>query len=149
MAYQNLFVLRNQMGGLFVFYRTKRQNRVLTYKPIGENLMSHTKKTLSERHSSPSKLSKAVVASLLAGSAVASINTQAGVPDQPKSWEKCAGIAAAGKNDCGSMNGSHDCAGQSSKDNDANEWVYVPAGTCEKIVGGKVIAVKPAKKKKG
>ncbi len=24
------------------------------------------------------------------------------VPDQPKNWEKCAGIAKAGKNDCGS-----------------------------------------------
>lgn len=54
--------------------------------------------------------------------------------------EKCAGIAKAGKNDCGA-NG-HSCAGQAAKDGDANEWVYVPKGTCEKIVGGKLVASK-------
>ncbi|HID44371.1 MAG TPA: DUF2282 domain-containing protein [Chromatiaceae bacterium] len=51
-------------------------------------------------------------------------------------FEKCMGIAKAGKNDCGTS--SHACAGQSTKDGDADEWVYVPEGTCEKIVGGKV-----------
>jgi len=25
-----------------------------------------------------------------------------------------------------------------STDNDANEWIYVPEGTCEKIVGGNI-----------
>jgi uncharacterized membrane protein len=30
-------------------------------------------------------------------------------------------------------------------DNDPQEWVYVPEGTCKKI-GGKVAKVKPAKK---
>lgn len=68
------------------------------------------------------------------------------VPDQPKVWEKCAGIAKAGQNDCGSLNGSHACAGQAKLDNDDNEWVYVPKGTCSKITGGVVKAEKPAKK---
>ncbi len=68
------------------------------------------------------------------------------VPDQPAEWEKCSGIAKAGKNDCGALDGSHKCGGMAKKDNDANEWVYVPKGTCEKITGGKVVAVKPAKK---
>lgn len=54
--------------------------------------------------------------------------------------EKCAGIVKAGKNDCGTS--KHSCAGQSSKDGNAEEWVYVPTGTCAKIVGGNVIAVK-------
>jgi len=67
------------------------------------------------------------------------------VPDQPTAWEKCAGIAKAGQNDCGSLDGKHDCSGKATKDNDPKEWVYVPKGTCEKIVGGKVAAVKPAK----
>lgn len=67
------------------------------------------------------------------------------VPDQPKNWEKCAGIAKAGKNDCGALDGSHGCAGQAKMDNSANEWVYVPEGSCEKIVGGVVKKVKPAK----
>jgi uncharacterized membrane protein len=67
------------------------------------------------------------------------------VPDQPKNWEKCAGIAKAGKNDCGALDGSHGCAGQSTLDNSDNEWVYVHEGSCEKIVGGVVKKVKPAK----
>lgn len=57
--------------------------------------------------------------------------------------EKCAGIAKAGKNDCGA-NG-HDCAGQAKKDSDPEEWVYVPKGVCDKIVGGRVKASKTIK----
>lgn len=75
---------------------------------------------------------------LAAGNAVA-------VPDQPKNWEKCTGIAKAGMNDCGAVNGAHVCAGMSVTDYDKNEWVYVPEGTCEKIVGGVVYKIKPAK----
>jgi uncharacterized membrane protein len=67
------------------------------------------------------------------------------VPDQPKEWEKCAGIAKAGKNDCGSLDGKHSCAGQATLTNSDQEWVYVPSGTCEKITGGVVAKVKPAK----
>jgi len=51
--------------------------------------------------------------------------------------EKCAGIAKAGKNDCG--NAKHSCAAQSTADNAADEWIYVPAGTCA-AKGGKVLA---------
>ena len=51
-------------------------------------------------------------------------------------YEKCQGIAKAGQNDCGA-NG-HACAGYAAVDGDPNEWVYVPEGTCDKIVGGKV-----------
>ena len=54
--------------------------------------------------------------------------------------EKCAGIAKAGKNDCGTS--KHSCAGQGKMDGDADEWVYVPKGACEKIVGGKLAAAK-------
>jgi len=67
------------------------------------------------------------------------------MPEQPKQWEKCAGIAKAGANDCGALDGSHGCAGQAKSDNLPNEWIYVPAGTCEKITGGVVKAVNPAK----
>ncbi len=56
-------------------------------------------------------------------------------------YEKCQGIVKAGMNDCGA-NG-HSCAGQAAVDNDPQEWIYVPEGTCEKIVGANV---KPAKK---
>ena len=54
--------------------------------------------------------------------------------------QKCKGIAKAGKNDCGA-NG-HGCAGQAKKDNDPNEWVYMPEGLCDKVTGGKVLKTK-------
>ncbi len=50
--------------------------------------------------------------------------------------EKCTGIVKAGQNDCGTS--KHACAGQAKTDADADEWVYLPKGTCEKIPGGKV-----------
>jgi uncharacterized membrane protein len=53
--------------------------------------------------------------------------------------EKCAGVAKAGKNDCGTA--KHACAGQAKADG-GEEWVYVPKGSCEKIVGGTVVASK-------
>jgi uncharacterized membrane protein len=48
--------------------------------------------------------------------------------------EKCYGISKASKNDC-AANG-HACQGQAKADSNANEWIYVPRGTCERIVGG-------------
>ncbi len=86
-----------------------------------------------------------LASSLLALAAVAPLNTAQAVPDQPQQWEKCAGVAKAGQNDCGALDGSHACAGNAKVDSDPNEWVYVPAGTCDKLVGGKVVAKKPAK----
>jgi uncharacterized membrane protein len=50
--------------------------------------------------------------------------------------EKCAGIVKAGKNDCGTSKSS--CAGTAKVDRDAEAWVFVPKGTCEKIAGGTV-----------
>lgn len=50
--------------------------------------------------------------------------------------EKCQGVVKAGKNDCGTS--KHSCAGQATKDGDPEEWVLVPKGTCDKLVGGKV-----------
>ncbi len=66
------------------------------------------------------------------------------VPGQPEVWEKCAGVSKAGHNDCGSLDGSHQCGGMAKADNDPSEWVYVPKGTCEKL-GGKVVGEKKAK----
>ncbi len=56
----------------------------------------------------------------------------------PKS-EKCYGISKIGKNDCGTS--KHACAAAAKVDSDPEEWLFVPKGTCEKIVGG---SLKPA-----
>jgi uncharacterized membrane protein len=53
--------------------------------------------------------------------------------------EKCAGVAKAGLNDC-QANG-HSCATFAKKDNDANEWIYLPVGSCKQI-GGTLVTKK-------
>jgi len=55
----------------------------------------------------------------------------AAAEDKP---EKCYGVVKAGKNDCQTSSGS--CAGTVKQDGQADAWVYLPKGTCEKIVGG-------------
>jgi len=80
------------------------------------------------------KLMTSAVASLIA---LAAVTMPAfGADDADK--EKCYGVAKAGKNDC-AANG-HACAGQAKRDQDANEWVYVPTGTCDRLVGGSLTA---------
>jgi uncharacterized membrane protein len=60
---------------------------------------------------------------------------QAGPAPEPKfSAEKCYGITKAGKNDCQTANSS--CAGTSKRDGQKDAWIYVPAGSCDRIVGG-------------
>ena len=77
---------------------------------------------------------RGAVASLLAlGVAAGSTQALAAKGDN----EKCAGIAKAGKNDCGTSKNS--CAGTVKADRDPEAWVYVPKGTCEKIAGGTVV----------
>ncbi|MES9833797.1 MAG: DUF2282 domain-containing protein [Candidatus Thiodiazotropha sp. DIVDIV] len=49
--------------------------------------------------------------------------------------EKCHGVAKAGKNDCKAGPGTS-CAGSSTADAQANAWMMVLKGSCEKIVGG-------------
>ena len=60
------------------------------------------------------------------------------------SMEKCYGVAEAGKNDCGSLDGKHGCAGQAAVDNDPNEWKYVVKGTCEGMEGKTAAQAKAA-----
>jgi len=74
----------------------------------------------------------AIIGMVTMGVMAASSEVLAGKPG----FEKCQGIAKAGMNDCGTS--KHSCAGQAAKDGDAEEWVYVPEGTCSKIVNGKI-----------
>ncbi|MCK5726228.1 MAG: DUF2282 domain-containing protein [Thiotrichaceae bacterium] len=88
-------------------------------------------------------LTSAISGVLALGMGLAS--TANAVPESPANWEKCAGIAKAGQNDCGSLDGKHSCAGQSTVENSDQEWVYVAEGTCTKITNGVVAETKPAK----
>ena len=79
---------------------------------------------------------------LLIASAVAAVlslpvasDAQNGPAPKPKfEAEKCYGIAKAGKNDCQTANSS--CAGTSKRDGQGDAWIYMPAGSCAKVVGG-------------
>jgi uncharacterized membrane protein len=71
-----------------------------------------------------------IVASALAAAMAAAAAPTAQADDN----EKCYGVAKAGKNDCKTATAA--CAGTSKTDAQADAWIYVPAGTCEKIVGG-------------
>ena len=60
---------------------------------------------------------------------------QAGPAPVPKfEHEKCYGIAKAGQNDCQTANSS--CAGTSKRNSQGDAWLYVPKGSCDKVVGG-------------
>jgi len=95
--------------------------------------MQHTEKSRT--------LAAGAVASLLALGFMAT--SQAA---KAADMEKCAGIAAAGKNDCGTPVSS--CAGTVMKDRDAHAWVLVPKGTCAKIAGG-MVTTDPLNRKGG
>jgi uncharacterized membrane protein len=47
--------------------------------------------------------------------------------------ERCYAVVRAGKNDCGTA--VHACAWRATRDAQRDEWLMLPAGTCDKIVG--------------
>lgn len=71
-----------------------------------------------------------------ASSHVESVRAQINVPKPSYKYEKCYGIVKAAQNDCFGVGNS--CGGTSKKDSDPEAWIYVPKGTCNKIVGGKL-----------
>jgi uncharacterized membrane protein len=82
------------------------------------------------------KTSLFVASAVAAALAIPLASTAQGGPaPKPKfEAEKCYGIAKAGKNDCQTANSS--CAGTSKRDGQGDAWIYTPAGSCGKIVGG-------------
>ncbi|MEO8804770.1 MAG: DUF2282 domain-containing protein [Burkholderiaceae bacterium] len=80
---------------------------------------------------------KPLIASSLASLIAVSLSMAASTAYAAKDdVEKCAGIVKAGKNDCGTSKSA--CAGTTKADRDAEAWITVPKGTCERIAGGMV-----------
>jgi uncharacterized membrane protein len=77
------------------------------------------------------------IASALAAAISAPLLLSAQKPVPAPTWtaEKCYGIAKAGSNDCAAT-GNNSCGGTSRINSDPKAWIYVPAGYCERIVGG-------------
>jgi len=86
-------------------------------------------------------IKKTVTAGLVAGAvSLAIAGASDAQADQNTEKEKCYGVVKAGANDCGAADKSHSCMGHATIDGDPNEWVAVPAGLCEKLVGGSLAA---------
>ena len=86
-------------------------------------------------------LAATALTSLLALGLSAAANSAHAAADQ----EKCFGIAKAGQNACNSNPSMHSCKGHAKVDNDPNDFILVPKGTCLKV-GGKLVPAggKPA-----
>ncbi|MGB0671692.1 MAG: DUF2282 domain-containing protein [Rhodospirillales bacterium] len=81
----------------------------------------------------PSKITKPAV-TLASAMAFAAAMATVSVPAEAAKMEKCYGVAKAGKNDCATANSS--CAGTSKTDGQKDAFIAVPAGLCDKLVGG-------------
>ena len=82
------------------------------------------------------RLLKLAVSSVLAMSATA---VTTGVVAAEPEKEQCAGIIKAGKNDCATSTNA--CHGHVTTDANPEAWVYLPKGTCERLVGGRIVKV--------
>jgi len=79
--------------------------------------------------------SSALIASAVAAALTLPASVLGGPAPKPAyDAEKCFGVAKAGKNDCQTANSS--CAQTSKRDGQADAWVYLPVGTCTKMLGG-------------
>ena len=87
-------------------------------------------------------LTQSAIASLFVLGTLASGNALAA----KAGFEKCEGVVKAGMNDCGTS--KHSCSGQAKTDSDSDkeEWLYVPEGTCKKIVGATLKTADKGKK---
>lgn len=82
-------------------------------------------------------IKKAMTAGVVAGAvALAIAGAKGAQATEPAEKEKCYGVAKAGQNDCGDANNVHSCMGHAATDGDGSEWIAVPKGLCERLVGG-------------
>lgn len=90
------------------------------------------------------KQSTILISALSAALALGATSGAALAAEKP---EKCYGIVKAGKNDCGTT--KHACAGVAKSDNEPDEWIFMPSGLCDKIVGASTKPLKPVSTQKG
>jgi uncharacterized membrane protein len=80
-------------------------------------------------------LLRAAMSSLIAIGAATFTMSAVAADDQ----EQCAGVIKAGKNDCATS--ANACHGHVETDANPMAWIYLPKGTCERIVGAHVVKV--------
>ncbi len=80
-------------------------------------------------------LEKIVNSAMLAFLALTSAQTAfAADENSPPPQEKCYNIVKAGMNDCPTATSK--CAGSAKKDAQPDAFIFLPKGTCAKLVGG-------------
>ena len=79
------------------------------------------------------KIVKCAITSFFALSTIGTLVTTTNAIAADK-MEKCYGIVKTGMNDCQTATAS--CAGSATKDKQTDAFLFVPDGTCNKIVGG-------------
>lgn len=77
---------------------------------------------------------------LLTTAALMAMPAHAAMEGNHSQDERCFGIVKMKQNDCGTS--QHTCANQAKTNGDPEEWIYVPKGTCERIVGGSLTGPK-------
>ena len=76
----------------------------------------------------------------------ASVVTPVVAADEHAGMEQCAGVIKAGRNDCATVTNA--CHGHVEKDSDQMAWIYLPKGSCDRIVGAHLVhVVVPSAKK--
>ncbi|MFO1425581.1 MAG: DUF2282 domain-containing protein [Steroidobacteraceae bacterium] len=86
--------------------------------------------------SNANSILRAAIPAVLALGAATAANTAVAAD---AAMEQCAGIAKAGMNDCATATNA--CHGHVTKDATPDAWIYLPKGTCERIVGARVVHV--------
>lgn len=89
--------------------------------------------TSKKKRNGMHNLIKSAVAGILTITATGALIKAANAAETQKT-EKCYGIVKAAMNDCATAKAS--CAGSATKDNQSDAYLFLPKGTCEKIVGG-------------
>ena len=80
-----------------------------------------------------SLITSAISLVLLTGSST----IQAAGHEKQTTLIKCAGVVKAGLNDCASA--EHACAGLNTDDGYESDWLWLPEGTCSKIVKAQIL----------
>jgi uncharacterized membrane protein len=76
-----------------------------------------------------------IVAAIAAVITVIDLSTDWFSASRHEKRERCYGIVRAAKNDCATA--KHSCAAQATVDGAPEEYIMLPKGLCERIVGGR------------
>ena len=79
------------------------------------------------------KIVKSAIISILTITTATTLVNDANADSSDK-MEKCYGIVKTGMNDC--QTATQSCAGSATKDKQTDAFIFLPKGTCDKIVGG-------------